>query len=267
MEPWGKVFRALGQGDRMPANELMKMMDMSGVSGELSAAYIDPQLRTELDNRSVKEQIQKLSNDPGMLMKAVQQDPMVQQLAAMNPAMSQVINSPSALKKILSPDLIEKVQQGQIPDDETMKAILDSAAGVGKSLDTKPSNMTVAPPASPASLLLEDGLRLKQVRAGDAKTFPRLGDVVSVQYAGYLMDGKLFDHGKFAFELGASQVIRGWEVALKHMSLGERAALHIPAALAYGDAGKGPIPPGADLVFDVDLRGINQLEAPALAVV
>ena len=251
----------------MPANELMKMMDMSGVSGELSAAYIDPQLRTELENRSVKEQIQKLSNDTGMLMKAVQQDPMVQQLAAMNPAMSQVINSPSALKKILSPDLIEKVQQGQIPDDETMKAILDSAAGVGKSLDTKPSNMTVAPPASPASLLLEDGLRLKQVRAGDAKTFPRQGDVVSVQYAGYLMDGKIFDHGKFAFELGTSQVIRGWEVALKHMSLGERAALHIPAALAYGDAGKGPIPPGADLVFDVDLRGINQLEAPALAVV
>ena len=80
-----------------------------------------------------------------------------------------------------------------------------------------------------------------------------------MRYAGYLTDGTLFDHGEFGFELGASEVIRGWEIALPHMSLGERAALQVPAALGYGAAGKGPIPPGADLIFDVDLRSINKL--------
>ena len=115
----------------MPADELMKIMDMSGVSGELSAAYVDPQLRTELGNQTVKQQIRKLSNDTGMLMKAVQQDPLVQQLAAMDPAMSKVISSPSALKKIFSPELLDQVQHGEVPDESSMQNILDSANSDG----------------------------------------------------------------------------------------------------------------------------------------
>ncbi|CAE7828516.1 FPR1 [Symbiodinium microadriaticum] len=262
MGPWTTVFQALGRGNRMPADELMNIMDMSGVSGELSTAYIDPQLRSELGNQTVKQQIQKLSNDTGMLMKAVHQDPLVQQLAAMDPAMSKIISSPSALKKIFSPELLDQVQHGEIPDQSWMQTILDSADSDGN----RQKASMASPARAPAALVLENGLRLKQVRPGDGKHFPQQKDLLSVQYAGYLTDGTLFDHGEFGFELGASEVIRGWEIALPHMSLGERAALQVPAALGYGGAGKGPIPPGADLIFDVELRSINKLAAPAVAV-
>ena len=262
MGPWTTVFQALGRGNRMPADELMNIMDMSGVSGELSAAYIDPQLRSELGNQTVKQQIQKLSNDTGMLMKAVHQDPLVQQLAAMDPAMSKIISSPSALKKIFSPQLLDQVQHGEIPDESWMQTILDSADSDGN----RQKASMASPARAPAALVLENGLRLKQVRPGDGKHFPQQKHLLSVQYAGYLTDGTLFDHGEFGFELGASEVIRGWEIALPHMSLGERAALQVPAALGYGVAGKGPIPPGADLIFDVELRSINKLAVPAVAV-
>lgn len=56
------------------------------------------------------------------------------------------------------------------------------------------------------------------------------------------------------------EVIQGWEEGLQQVSLGERAELRIPAALAYGEKGYGDcskIGPGADLVFDVELISIN----------
>ena len=104
---------------------------------------------------------------------------------------------------------------------------------------------------------------LKQVKAGDGKTFPKDGDELFMEYAGYLQTGQLFDSTKnrdlFSFKLGASQVIPGWEVALKHMSLGERAVMRVPAGMAYGQSGIGPIPPNSDLFFEVELHGINAL--------
>ena len=234
------------------------MMDTSSVGGELSAAYIDPELKSELGNQSVQQQIQNLTSNPELLMQAVQQDPIVQQLAAVSPAVSQVISSPDALRKIFSPDVLNSVQSGKVPDDASMQSILDVASS-GKPPAHAPAAVTPTP--SPASLVLEGGLRLKQVRAGDARTFPKKGDTVLVQYVGYLEDGKLFDQGTFGFQLGASQVIRGWEVALEKMSLGERAVMQVPAHVAYGSAGQGPIPPDANLLFDVDLRSINKQEA------
>ncbi|CAE7767523.1 FKBP1A, partial [Symbiodinium sp. CCMP2456] len=258
MEPWTKVFESLGRGDRLPVQQLKQMMDSSGMSGEMTSAYIDPELRSELGNQTVKKGIANITGNAELLMKAVQQDPMVQQLAAVSPDMAQVINSPDALKKIFSPEVLEKVQSGQMPDEASMQAILDLASGTHA--------QKAVPTASPASLVVDGGLRLKQVRAGDGKTFPSPGDTVSVYFAGYLTDGKLFDHDSFSFVMGSSQVIPGWEVALRHMSLGQRAVVQVPAELGYGSSGEGPVPPNSDLLFDVDLRAINKLQAPFLAV-
>jgi len=267
LESWAHIFKALGKGQQLRGEALEQMMDTSGVGGDLSAAYVDPGLRSELGNKTVRQQIQNLTGNTELLLKAVQEDPMVQQLAAISPAMAEVISNPDALRKILSPEILEKVRSGTV--DGSMQGILDLATGEHSAtqpmqhVQTSQSNTS---PTSPSVLTLEDGLRLKQVRAGDAKSFPRDGDQVRVYYAGYLMDGKLFDHGTTSFEVGAGQVIRGWDVALKHMSLGERAALQVPAGLGYGGSGQGPIPPDADLIFDVDLRAINKLEAQPLAV-
>jgi len=93
------------------------------------------------------------------------------------------------------------------------------------------------------------------------------GDMLSMHYTGTLLDGKKFDSSvgrdPFSFQLGAGQVIKGWDQGLTGMCVGEKRQLTIPSQLAYGDQGAGNvIPPGATLKFDVELLGIN--EAPPM---
>lgn len=90
------------------------------------------------------------------------------------------------------------------------------------------------------------------------------GDKVSVHYVGTLENGQKFDSSRdrgtpFSFTLGAGQVIRGWDLGVLGMKVGEKRKLTIPSDLAYGDAGTpgGPIPPKATLIFEVELLGIN----------
>jgi len=96
------------------------------------------------------------------------------------------------------------------------------------------------------------------------------GQIAVVQYTGWLYEtsapdnkGKRFDSsldaGKpFSFPLGAGSVIKGWDQGVAGMQVGERRRLVIPPDMAYGDAGAGGvIPPGATLVFDIDLVKIE----------
>jgi FKBP-type peptidyl-prolyl cis-trans isomerase len=96
------------------------------------------------------------------------------------------------------------------------------------------------------------------------------GQTAVVNYTGWLYEpgaqdhkGREFDSSltagrPFKFKLGAGQVIKGWDQGVAGMQVGGRRRLTIPAALAYGDDGAGGvIPPGAALVFDVDLLAIE----------
>ena len=96
---------------------------------------------------------------------------------------------------------------------------------------------------------------------GDAA---KAGDTVTVDYVGVLYEnGKQFDASwdrgqPFQFQLGAGNVIQGWDQGLIGMKVGGRRMLTIPANLAYGPEGAPPdIPPNAPLVFVVDLKAIN----------
>ncbi|PNW76848.1 hypothetical protein CHLRE_11g478750v5 [Chlamydomonas reinhardtii] len=94
----------------------------------------------------------------------------------------------------------------------------------------------------------------------DPKT--KVGDWVGVHYVGKLENGEEFDNSitrgePIEFQLGAQQVIAGWETGILGMCVGEKRRLHIPPHLAYGDEGAGPIPAGASLVFDVELVRIT----------
>jgi peptidylprolyl isomerase len=90
-------------------------------------------------------------------------------------------------------------------------------------------------------------------------TAAKSGDQLSMHYLGALFDtGKQFeaswDSGQpFDFQLGQGNVIQGWDQGIVGMKPGGRRLLVIPADLAYGDQGQGDIPPGAALIFVVDL--------------
>jgi FKBP-type peptidyl-prolyl cis-trans isomerase FkpA len=96
------------------------------------------------------------------------------------------------------------------------------------------------------------------------------GKIAVVQYTGWLYEaaakdnkGKQFDSSRnlgrpFRFPVGTGQVIKGWDQGVVGMKVGESRRLIIPADLAYGDSGAGGvIPPGATLVFDIDLIAIE----------
>jgi len=90
------------------------------------------------------------------------------------------------------------------------------------------------------------------------------GDLLAMHYTGRLeKDGSVFDssHNRgetFDFTLGRGMVIQGWEQGLKDMCVGEKRKLRVPAHLGYGDRGAGKvIPPGANLLFDVELMEIK----------
>ena len=123
----------------------------------------------------------------------------------------------------------------------------------------------------------KDGKRAPPVQSetlepGDGTTFPSEGQSLTVHYTGTLAaDGSEFDSSRakgvpFTFVLGAGKVIKGWELGLSSMSLGQRSRLAISAEAGYGKSGcedranasgSGHIPPHADLIFDVELLDID----------
>jgi peptidylprolyl isomerase len=101
-------------------------------------------------------------------------------------------------------------------------------------------------------------LQKKDLVTGDGRTAKK-GDQVTVQYVGVSWStGEQFDaswdNGKpFSFELGAGNVIQGWDQGVAGMKTGGRRQLVIPPDLAYGSQGQGTIGPNETLVFVVDL--------------
>jgi len=106
----------------------------------------------------------------------------------------------------------------------------------------------------------QDGGVIKEIiTAGKSEGKPMTGDVVTVHYVGKLTDGSGFDSSrergeKFNFNLGKGEVIKGWDIGVATMTIGERCTLYIKSDYGYGDTGSPPkIPGGATLVFDVEL--------------
>ncbi len=107
------------------------------------------------------------------------------------------------------------------------------------------------------------GMKVEILKEGTGES-SKNGDTVSVHYVGTLENGKKFDSSvdrgvPFSFVLGQGRVIKGWDLGVLGMKIGEKRRLTIPSDLAYGETGTpgGPIPPNATLVFEVELLGID----------
>jgi FK506-binding nuclear protein len=126
-----------------------------------------------------------------------------------------------------------------------------------------------AKPSAPAAksgpggwVKLQNGLQYRDLKVGtgpEAKT----GDTLTVDYKGWLDNGKVFDTSKkpggqpFVFQVGQGSVIPGWDQGLPGMKAGGKRELKIPPALGYGDMEMGSIPANSTLHFEVDLVKVN----------
>jgi len=112
------------------------------------------------------------------------------------------------------------------------------------------------------TVALKSGLQYIDLKIGYGED-ARRGDTVSVHYTGWLEDGTKFDSSldrgrPFSFPLGRGRVIAGWDQGVKGMRVGGTRRLMIPAKLGYGKRGAGElIPPGANLVFEVQLLAVE----------
>lgn len=106
----------------------------------------------------------------------------------------------------------------------------------------------------------QGGLRWRWLKYLASPDKPKVTDIVTVHYEGKLLDGTVFDssyaRGQPAtFPL--NRLVPGWQIAIPNMGVGEIIEIAIPADLAYGPVGRGPIPGNATLVFKVELLGIG----------
>ncbi|QED37414.1 peptidylprolyl isomerase [Antarcticibacterium arcticum] len=128
---------------------------------------------------------------------------------------------------------------------------------------------------------LESGLKIHTLKKGDGPK-PAITDMVKVLYEGYFVDGTLFDtnveelakesgvfnpgrkdqggYGPMTTKIGPdAQMIPGFKEGLQNMSVGDKVVLFIPSHLAYGPGGAGNvIPPNSDLIFVIEMAGIQE---------
>ena len=112
----------------------------------------------------------------------------------------------------------------------------------------------------------ETGLKYVDTQAGTG-ALPQRGQRIVVHYTGWLSDkgqkGKKFDSSldrkePLVIPIGVGKLIKGWDEGLLSMKVGGKRTLYIPSNLGYGPRGAGgDIPPNADLIFEVELLGIQ----------
>jgi len=121
------------------------------------------------------------------------------------------------------------------------------------------SKHTPGPDAEDITIEKDGGILKEILVQGTGTDNPWTGDKVYVHYVGTLEDGSKFDSSrdrgeKFSFQIGKSEVIKGWDIGVATMKIGEKAVFTIKADYGYGSAGSPPkIPGDATLVFEIEL--------------
>jgi FKBP-type peptidyl-prolyl cis-trans isomerase FkpA len=165
---------------------------------------------------------------------------------------------PARINEEEAQKIMQEVQQkAQAKQEEEQKKQSEANVAAGKKfLEENKAKEGVVTTAS--------GLQYKVITEGKGAK-PKTTDTVSVHYTGKLLDGTKFDSSVDRGEPASfplDGVIAGWTEALQLMPQGSKWELYIPAELAYGAGGQGPIPPSSTLLFEVELL---EIKAPSAA--
>lgn len=146
---------------------------------------------------------------------------------------------------------------GSHHEEET--AAVENASGAGASDAELVAKENDAAFKSDKVVTTGSGLRYVDIKVGTGAA-PSKGRTVVVHYTGWLTDGTEFDSSlnrgvPFTFVLQAMppEVIAGWDEGVAGMKVGGTRKLMVPPKLAYGETGRGQIPPNATLVFEIEL--------------
>jgi FKBP-type peptidyl-prolyl cis-trans isomerase FkpA len=146
-----------------------------------------------------------------------------------------------------------------------MKTALALALGLAFTLSTAPA----AAQKAPAAAATKPAATVKKIDTTTGKgKLAAAGNTVTVHYTGWLYmpkapkgRGQQVDTSvggePFTFPLGGGMVIKGWDQGVAGMKVGGKRTLIIPAELGYGERGAGPIPPNANLIFEVQLLDVK----------
>ncbi|MBC7455926.1 MAG: FKBP-type peptidyl-prolyl cis-trans isomerase [Massilia sp.] len=135
-----------------------------------------------------------------------------------------------------------------------------AASGCERASAPAPATETAAPAAAVAFQKIDSVVGTGKLAVA--------GATAVVHYTGWLyapaapaQHGAQFDSSSgrapFSFALGGGQVIKGWDDGVQGMKVGGKRTLIIPASMGYGDGGAGPIPPNANLMFEVELLDVR----------
>ena len=152
-------------------------------------------------------------------------------------------------------ELVGEVMQAQ--QDSTAAANSEATAGATNMADYNAAFFQ----GNSGYQTTPSGLKYVTVVEGTGAS-PKETDVVTVHYTGRLLDGTVFDSSVQRGEPSSfplQMVIKGWTEGLQLMKVGGQTVFYIPSDLAYGPQGTpgGPIGPNADLIFEVQLLGID----------
>ena len=120
-----------------------------------------------------------------------------------------------------------------------------------------PADLTQPPPEA---VKMPSGLAYQILKAGTGSTHPAMTNKVSVHFSGWRSNGRLFESTVMAnhpalVTLGSAMA--GWREGISHMVVGEKTRFWIPAALAYGEKPANRFTPAGDLVYDIELLGME----------
>ncbi len=173
-------------------------------------------------------------------------------------------------------DVVNKIEQGDKIDSVTILRLGDKAMNFKSdqaAFDAYLENISAHKREKEAEMLAQTkkeieekwpdaittptGLKYVVVTEGTGD-FPAKGTTITAHYTGKLLNGEKFDSSydrnqPIQFPVGSGRVIKGWDEAFLSMKEGEKRTLIIPPHLGYGPSGRGPIPPNATMVFDVEL--------------